>query len=365
MIKVPFNDLGWQWNQIAEAALPDIENLMSRAEYCLGPAVASFEADFARHFGYAHVIGVSSGTAALHLAVTALGLKPGDGVLIPAMTFAATAWAPLYVGARPVLCDVNPDTAEIDLDDAARRIDTTVRAIMPVHIYGQPANMERVMAFAAAYDLIVIEDAAQAVGARSGDRAIGGHGAAAGFSFYPGKNLGAAGEAGAVVTASNDVARRVRALRDHGQFARYTHSTIGFNYRMDGLQALVLAHKLRHLDDWTRQRRALAAVYSTELSDLPLVLPEIVNGDHVWHLYVVRTARRDALQAFLSERQIATGRHYPIPLNRQPALADYAGDGRFPVADQWAEQGLSLPLFAGMTPEQQAAVITAVRDFFA
>ncbi len=357
-------DLAWQWRVIAEAARPDIERTFETSAFCLGPAVEAFERRFADYLGVAYVVGVNSGTSALHLAMIAAGIGPGDAVLLPAHTFVATAWAVLYVGARPVLCDVDEDSGLIDLADAERRCDPTVKAIMPVHLYGRAVDMDAVGAFAARRGLVVIEDAAQAQGAEWRGRRVGGHGYAGCFSFYPGKNLGAAGEAGAIATNDAEAAARMRSLRNHAQGARYVHDELGFNYRMEGLQGVVLGHKLRHLDDWNARRGRIAGLYDEMLAGLPLVRPGRVPG-HVWHLYVVRTPERDALKAWLHERGIETGLHYPVPLHRQPCLAGLGhGADEFAVSVRWAEQCLSLPMHPGMADVQVQAVTEAVRGFY-
>lgn len=363
-IRVPFADLAAQWREIAEDIRPEIEALFESSAFCLGPAVEKFERAFADYLGVEHVVGVNSGTSALHLAMIAANIGPGDRVLIPAQTFIATAWAVLYVGAEPVLCDVEPDTGVIDVADAERRIDGRVKAIVPVHLFGQAADMSAVVALAERHGLTVIEDAAQAHGASVDGRRVGGFGRFAGFSFYPGKNLGAAGEAGAVVAADAADAERLRALRNHAQRARYLHAELGFNYRMEGLQGLVLRHKLARLEAWTARRRQIAQAYLDGLDGLPLELPREVRGRHVYHLFVVRTPRRDALMAALNEAGVQTGLHYPAPLNRQPALARWVADpDAYPQADRWANHGLSLPLHAAMTDEQVACVIDAARAF--
>src|SRR5262245_43571350 len=239
---VPFNDLSHQWREIKAGLLPDINRLFEDGAFCLGPFVDAFEQAIADYLGVEHAIGVNSGTSALHLALIAAGIQPGDKVLIPSHTFIATAWAVLYVGAIPVLCDVDADSATIDAGDADRRIDPTVKAIIPVHLYGQPADMKAVAELAARRGVVIVEDAAQAIGARYGSRRVGAIGRLGCFSFYPGKNLGAAGEGGLVVTDSAALARRIRALRDHAQEERYVHGEIGFNYRMEGMQGLILGH---------------------------------------------------------------------------------------------------------------------------
>lgn len=363
---VPFADLSRQWRQIASAALPDIQALFEASAFCLGPWVERFERDIAEYLGVKHAIGVNSGTSALHLAMIACGISPGDKVLVPAHTFIASAWPVLYLGATPVLCDVRPDSANIDLADAERRMSAGVKAIVPVHLYGQPCDMDEVMAFAHRNRLTVIEDACQAIGARWRGKRVGTIGELGCFSFYPGKNLGAAGEGGLIVTQNDDLARRMRALRVHAQQEPYVHGEIGFNYRMEGLQGLVLSHKLAHLDAWTDERRAIGRRYAEGLAGLPLELPEVVSGDHVWHLYVVRAEQRDALRAHLQQRGIQTGLHYPVPLHRQPALAGYGfSPSEYPVADRIAGRCLSLPIFVGMTEAETGRVIDGVRAFYA
>jgi dTDP-4-amino-4,6-dideoxygalactose transaminase len=284
---------------------------------------------------------------------------------VPANTFIATVWAVLYVGAVPVLCDVEPQGWTIDPADAERRCGPGVKAIIPVHLYGQPADMAAVTAVAERHGLVVIEDAAQAVGARYGGRRVGGIGRIGCFSFYPAKNLGAAGEGGLVTTDDPKIARRLRGLRNHAETKRYVHGEVGFNYRMDGIQGLILGHKLRRLDDWLEDRRAIACRYLNRLSDTPLELPRIANGDHVWHLFVVHTVERDRLRHYLAGNGIDTRLHYPVSLHRQAALAylDFDRD-TFPCADRNARECLSLPIFPGMTPDQMDRVIAKIRGFY-
>jgi dTDP-4-amino-4,6-dideoxygalactose transaminase len=362
---IPFTDLSFQWRQIEAKAQPDIRALFEDSTFCLGPFVERFEKAIADYLGVAHAIGVNSGTSALHLALIAAGIGRGDKVLVPSYTFVATAWGVLYVGGTPVLCDIEEESANIDLADAEKRLDPAVKAIIPVHLYGQPADMARVMAFAARHRLVVIEDAAQAIGARFNGRCLGTFGLCGCYSFYPAKNLGAAGEAGLVVTADDATARRLRALRHHAQTDRYVHTELGFNYRMEGLQGLVLGHKLPLLDVWTESRRKLARAYQERLAGLPLSLPQVVHDDHVFHLYVVRSKDRDRLRDYLQRAGIETGLHYPIPLHAQPALARWVSDPQsFPVADQYARECLSLPLFVGMTEEQIDRVCGTIGRFF-
>lgn len=362
---VPFVDLSIQWNQIRSNVLPDMERLFEASAFCLGPWAKDFEQRIAEYLGVRHAVAVSSGSAALHVAVIAAGIVPGDKVLVPTHTFIGTVWGLIYAGAIPVFCDVEAGAGTIDVRDAESKLDEKVKAIIPVHLYGQPADMAAVLDFARRHKLLVIEDVAQAIGARYDGQPLGSLGDFGCFSFYPGKNLGAAGEGGLVVTNDDRSADAMRALRDHGQAQRYVHQMIGYNYRMDGIQALVLGHKLAHLDDWTNQRRQIAQRYAEGLAGLPLTLPEIVHGDHVFHLYVVRTQQRDALKGHLDGHGVQTGLHYPIPLHKQPCFADMASaQGGFPVAEDYAGTALSLPMFAGLTPDQQDRVIDAVRSFF-
>jgi dTDP-4-amino-4,6-dideoxygalactose transaminase len=364
-LRVPFTDLSIQWRQIEEKALPDIHRLFQTGAFSLGPFVAQFEQAAAEYLGIAHAIGVNSGTSALHLALIAAGIGPGDKVLVPSHTFIATAWGVLYVGATPVLCDIEEESANIDLADAERRLDLAVKAIIPVHLYGQPAEMAGIMAFAARHGLVVIEDAAQAIGARFDGRCVGTFGLCGCYSFYPAKNLGAAGEAGLITTADHAIAERLRALRHHAQSERYVHDELGFNYRMEGLQGLILGHKLPLLDGWTDSRRKLAQAYHKRLAGLPLTLPQVVHGDHVFHLYVVRSKEREMLREHLGRAGIETGLHYPVPLHAQPALTRFVTDGdSFPVADRYARECLSLPLFVGMTERQLDHVCQTIRRFF-
>jgi dTDP-4-amino-4,6-dideoxygalactose transaminase len=364
-VRVPFNDLAIQWRAIADDVQLEFERIFTDSTYCLGPACEAFEEEIAAWLGTPQAIGVSSGTAALHLAAVAAGLRPGDEVLVPANTFIGSLWGIMYVGATPVLCDVERATGNIDLQDARGRVTDRTRAIIPVHLYGQPADMDAVIALATENDLTVIEDAAQSIGASWAGRMTSTIGHLGCISFYPGKNLGAAGEGGLVVTNDAALAQRLRALRNHGQRERYIHAELGFNYRMDSLQAAVLRHKLKLLAGWTSERRARAEVYDQTLAGLPLELPKVCNQDHVWHLYVVRTPYREALRNHLRARRIETGLHYPVPLHRQPCLAGLPSARLdFPESDRWANEGLTLPLFVGMTSAQQSYVVSAIREFF-
>jgi dTDP-4-amino-4,6-dideoxygalactose transaminase len=365
MVKVPFNNLALQWKEIAAGAQRDFDKVFATSQFSSGPFVAAFEKQIAEWMNVKHAIGVNSGTSALHLALLVAGVKAGDEVLLPAQTFIGTAWGVLYAGAVPVLCDVDEATGTINIAAARKLVTARTRAIIPVHLYGQPADMDAVADFAREFSLKVIEDAAQSIGATWNGRATGTLGDFGCLSFYPGKNLGAAGEAGLVVTSDAANAERLRSLRNHAQTEQYVHAELGFNYRMDGLQAVVLSHKLRRLSDWTTERGRLAAHYTEALGHLPLEVPEIRHQSHCWHLFVVRTPRRDELRQVLAKAGVETGLHYPVPLHRQPCMAPYVSvAATFPVSDRWAIEGLSLPLFVGMSDEQLDHVVATVRGFF-
>jgi dTDP-4-amino-4,6-dideoxygalactose transaminase len=363
--RVPFNDLTAQWQEIADDVRFDLETLFERSAFSAGPFVKAFEDDIAAYLGVRHAIAVNSGTSALHLATLAADIGPGDEVLVPSHTFIATLWGLLYAGATPVLCDVDEATATIDVADAQRRVTPRTKAIIPVHLYGQPADMGAVLQLAERFDLKVIEDNAQAIGARWKNTHLGTIGGLGCFSFYPGKNLGAAGEGGLVVTNDDELAARVRCLGNHGQRERYVHTDIGFNYRMDGVQGAILSRKLKRLDAWTERRRQLAARFQAGLAGLPLELPVVRFGDHVWHLFVVRTPRRKELREHLARANIETGLHYPIPCHRQPCLQHLQMDrNSYPQSDRWTRELLSLPLFYGMTDAQVDRVIDSIHEFF-
>jgi len=363
-VAVPFMDLKAQFQAVRDEVLPAMEEVAADAAFILGPRVAEFEEAFAAYTGANHCVAVNSGTSALHLALLAAGVGPGDEVITVPMTFVATSWAISYCGATPVFVDVDATTYTMDPNQVEARITPRTKAILPVHLYGQPADLGPLLYIGRRHGIPVIEDACQSHGATYRDHPVGSIGQSGCFSFYPGKNLGAFGEGGAVVT--NDVAKaaRMRTLRDHAQPTRYVHNEIGFNYRMDGLQGAVLRIKLNHLPDWDARRRDLAVRYRDRLADLPLGLPAVgPNRTHVWHLFVVRHPDRDRLRAALADRNIQTGLHYPTPVHLQPAYSHMgyqAGD--FPVTEAIARECLSLPLFPEMTDEQQDAVVEALAD---
>jgi dTDP-4-amino-4,6-dideoxygalactose transaminase len=366
-IDVPLSDLRQQNARINAQVMQAVGEVIDSAGFILGPKTAQFEADFAKYCGLKHCIGVNSGTSALHLALLCAGVGPGDEVITVPMTFIATSWGISYCGAKPVYIDVDPHTCTMNPELLEAAITPRTKAILPVHLYGQSAEMEPLMEIANRRGIPLIEDCAQAHGAQYRGQGVGTFGVSGCFSFYPGKNLGAFGEAGAVVTNDDAAAKRMRALRDHAQAERYHHSEVGYNYRMDGIQGAVLGVKLQHLDRWTDARTAMAERYLSQLSGLPLQLPaSLPDRRHVWHLFVARHPKRDELRKQLEARGIHTGLHYPVPLHLQEAYAGLgykAGD--FPVAEQIANECLTLPLYAEMTLQQQNAVVDALTDLLA
>ncbi|MBC7243237.1 MAG: DegT/DnrJ/EryC1/StrS family aminotransferase [Anaerolineae bacterium] len=363
---IPLVDLKAQYRSIQPDIDAAIRRVVENTSFILGKEVQAFEQAFAQYCGADHCIGVSSGTAALHLALRAAGISPGDEVITSPFTFVATAEAIWMAGARPVFVDIHPRYYCIHPDLIERAITPRTKAIMPVHLYGQPADMDPIMDIARRHQLLVIEDAAQAHGAEYHGRRTGTLGDIAGFSFYPGKNLGAYGDAGAVVTNNAELAERVRMLRDHGRRSKYEHEILGYGERLDALQAAILAAKLPHLETWTERRRALARRYHQLLVGAPVELPEEMSGTRmVYHIYAIRTSHRDALLQHLNAQGIGAGIHYPIPLHLQPSLR-YLGyqPGDFPEAERASQEVLSLPLYPEMTDEQQDMIVEAIRQFF-
>lgn len=365
-MRVPFFDLKAQ-NQALRAELDAaIGAVVSDAAFILGPAVERFERQFAEYIGVRHCVAVNNGTSALHLALLACGVGPGDEVITTPHTWISTSWAISYVGARPVFADIDPVTYTLSAEQARRAITPRTKAILPVHLYGRAADLDGLGALAEEFGVALVEDSAQAHGAKWRGRRVGGIGRAGCFSFYPSKNLGAFGEGGAVVADDDEVAARVRRLRDHSQARRHHHVEVGFNMRLEGLQGAVLSVKLPHLDGWNSARARLASLYASLLEGVPgLELPDQgPPGSHVWHLYVVLVPEgtREEVQARLAEEGVATGLHYPTPVHLQPAYAHLGHrPGDFPVAKDVARRCLSLPMYPEMTAEQVAAVAGAVR----
>jgi dTDP-4-amino-4,6-dideoxygalactose transaminase len=364
---VPFLDIAPMHSPLHETLLREISDLFESGAFTNGAAVASFETAFSAYCGAAHCIGVASGLDALRLGLLANGLEPGGEVVVPAATFVATLEAVTQAGGRPVVVDVSESDYCLDPAAAAAAIGSPTHSLLPVHLYGQMAEMDALLKLASDQGIRVIEDACQAHGAMRGGLHAGAAGTAAAFSFYPGKNLGAAGDAGALVTSDAAVAKHVCALRDHGQTAKYVHAYEGWTSRLDTIQALVLLRKLPLLDGWNEQRAAAAAFYGEALADVgDLVLPAAAHESRpVWHLYVIRTGEPERLAVSLRERGIGTGRHYPFPVHLTEAYA-WLGyrRGQFPVAEKLAHECLSLPMFPGISEDQLALVVEGIRAYF-
>ena len=365
VMKVPFLDLAAANLPLKDEIDAAIHDVIEKSAFAGGPFVTEFENDFAAYCQSRHAIGVGSGTDALWLALLALGVGSGDEVITAPNSFMATAEAITYCGAKPVFVDVDPCTYTLDpalLEDA---ITTKTKAIIPVHLFGQPADMDPILEIANQFGISVVEDACQAHGAEYKGRTAGSLADAACFSFYPGKNLGAFGEAGAVVTNDDGIAEKVRIFRDHGQIRKYHHKLIGWNGRMDGIQGAVLRIKLRHLDEANRRRRTHAAYYDQALCEFPsLQRPiEAAYARHVYHIYAIRTKRRDDLIQHLGGKNISTGIHYPVTIHLQDAYHSLGyATGSFPVAEQCANEFLSLPMFPELTIDQLKAVCDAIQD---
>jgi dTDP-4-amino-4,6-dideoxygalactose transaminase len=366
MPRVRFMDLGPQTRAVREEVLGAWNGILERGAFSGGDEVAAFERAFAEYLGAAHVVGCSDGTMALVLLLRAAGIGPGDEVLTAPTSFFATAEAIVHAGARPVFADVEYETGNLDPERVELALTERVRAVIAVHLGGRPAEMEQLREIASREGVMLFEDAAQAHGALYRGRKAGTLADGAGFSFYPTKNLGAFGEAGAVAVPDAEAAERLRALRDHGQTTRHRHVESGYNARLDPLQAAVLRSKLPHLDRWIAERRAIAAQYRRELEGLPLGLPkEGGAAEPVYHLFTVRTPERDRLRDHLAARGIETGSHYPTPMHLQAALASLGHEpGDFPNAERYAAHQLSLPLYPGLAAEAVAEVAGAIRAFF-
>ncbi len=367
MTNIKLVDLHSQYEPLRDEILAEVSNVFDGMQLFLGENTFRLEEEFAAFCQARYAIGVGSGTDALYLALRACGVVPGDEVITVPNTFFATVEAIVLAGATPLFVDIDPETNNMDPPLIEAAITPRTRAIVPVHLYGQPADMKPILKIARKHGLRVIEDACQAHGAEYDGRCVGGIGDAAAFSFYCAKNLGAYGEAGMVVTNDRNVATSVQMLRNHGSSERYHHTEYGVNSRMDEIQAAVLRVKLRHLDESNTRRRAWAFEYNRSLAELPEVtLPgELPYTQHVYHLFVINVRPRDELRDWLNDRGIETGIHYPIPLHLQEACADLGrGPGSFPHAEASAEQILSLPMYAELTIDQVSYVCQTIRDFF-
>jgi len=364
-MSIPFVDLAAQHQEIAEEVEAGLASVFARTAFVGGPEVTSFEEEYAGYVGARHCVGVANGTDALELALRAVGVERDDEVILPANTFIATAEAVSRIGARPVLVDVDDEYLLIDPDLVARAVTSRTRAVVPVHLFGQVAPVEQLAEVCEQAGIPIVEDAAQSQGARRFGRPAGSLGTAAGTSFYPGKNLGAAGDAGAVTTDDDDVATRVRLLGAHGSPTKYVHDVVGMNSRLDTVQAVYLRAKLSRLEKWNQLRREAAARYADLLADVPGVrAPRSMPGNEdVWHLYVVRVTQRDRVLAELSAAGIGVGIHYPTPVHLTAAYADLGRTpGSFPVSEAAAGEILSLPMFPHLTEDQQASVVEQLCD---
>jgi dTDP-4-amino-4,6-dideoxygalactose transaminase len=362
-IQVPYLDLKAQYRSIRSEVDAAVSRVLEDAQFVLGPEVAGFEREFAAYCGTSDCVALNSGTSALHLALLAAGVGPGDEVITVSFTFVASVAAILYAGAQPILVDIDPRSFTMDPLKLEAAITPRTRAILPVHLYGQSADMDPIMEAARRHRLVVIEDAAQAHGAKYKGRPLGSIGDIACFSFYPTKNLGAYGEGGAVTTNNPEYAQKVRSLRDWGQDGKYHHLLRGYNYRMEGLQGAILRVKLRYLERWTEARRAIAAQYDRLLSNCGPELPvEMPWARHVYHLYTLKTDDRDGLQSALKADGIQTAVHYALPAHLQPAYANLGyGKGSLPHSEAVAQQVLSLPIYPELSEAAVAKVVAGVK----
>ncbi len=365
---IPFLDLQAEYRELAHDGLEtEILASLRKAQYIHGNAVHSFEKNWAAYCGTAEAVAMDSGTAALEIAMKALGIGPGAEVIVPAHTFIATAAAVALCGARPVFVDADPRTWQLDRTLIPQVITPRTRAVIAVHLYGQPCNLEELAALCRKHRLLLIEDAAQAQGATFGKRRVGSFGAVGCFSFYPAKNLGAFGDAGAITTNDPELAQRMRRLCNHGRTTKYEHAEVGENLRMDEMQGVVLDFKLSYLDRWNRRRREIAGSYRRQLADLPLFFPELVPGtEPVHHLYPVASTRRDELLRYFAACGIDAGIHYPVPLHLQPAFSSMGyRRGMMPVAEWIGREEISLPIGPFMTDNHVDRVCETLRQFYA
>jgi dTDP-4-amino-4,6-dideoxygalactose transaminase len=364
MEPVPYLDLHAQYHAVRSDVLAALEEICESSRFAQGPATLNFEGEFAAYCGVDHCVSLNSGTSALHLALRCLDVGPGDEVVTVSMTFIATAWAISYVGATPVFVDIDPVRRTLNPGDLEAAITSRTKAIIPVHLYGMPAEMDRINAIAERHGVPVIEDAAQAHGAKYRGRRVGQFGQIACFSFYPGKNLGAYGEGGALITNDPLIAQRARSLRDHAQSQRYLHNEIGYNYRMDSFQGAVLSIKLQHLDEWNTARIDCARLYTELLKDSSYKLPaHISDSECVWHCYVIETPERDRVRSDLQDAGIQSAIHYPVPIHLQKAYAhlDYRS-GDLPVTEALCEHCLSLPIYPELSKEKISRVASVLLD---
>lgn len=366
-MQIPLVDLKAQYQALKGEINSELKKIFSSGVFVKGPILEQFEKDFANFIGTKYCIGVASGTDALHLSLLALGIGKDNEVILPVNTFVATAYAILYVRAKPVFVDVDSQTFNIDVNKIENRITKHTKAIIPVHLYGQPAEMDKILSIAKKYKLAVVEDACQTHGALFLDKNVGTFGDLACFSFYPSKNLGAYGDGGAITTQSIKFTNLIKKLREYGTTSKYTYDLIGINSRLDPIQAAILQIKLKYLKQWNQKKIKLAQYYNQKLKSLKFVKTPFVDGKstHVYHLYVIQTPRRDELAKFLASVGIQTGIHYPLPLHLQKSLL-FLGykKGDFPIAERLSNEILSLPMYPELTSYQQNYIIESIKKFF-
>ena len=375
-MEVPFLDLKAQYKSIKIEIDSAIQKVLDGTSFILGPAVTEFEKEFAKMHNVKYCLGTSSGTDGNHLALWSLGIESGDEVIIPANTFIATAWGATLCGAKPVFVDCHYQSYNLDPNKVQKAINKKTKAIVAVHLYGQPADMDSLRQIAEEHNIHLVEDAAQAHLAEYKGKKVGNFSEVTSFSFYPGKNLGAYGEAGAIVTNNEDIFYRIKKLREHGQSKKYYHDSFGHNYRMEGIQGAVLSVKLKYIEKWTNERRRVAQRYKELLGRCEeIILPaEMPDHKHVYHLYVIKVNKgnlqknkddRDKLQTFLQEQKISTGLHYPVPLHLQECFKFFGYKrGDFPETEMLADSGLSLPMYPELTDEQIEYVSNAILKYF-
>ncbi|MDF2608126.1 MAG: degT [Bacillales bacterium] len=369
MQKIPMLDLSEQYKELREEMLKVVDEVMGSSMFILGDNVKKLEKDVAKYSNVNHAIGVANGSDAIHIALQAAGVGPGHEVITTPFTFFATGGAIVRAGAKPVYVDIDPITYNIDPEKIEEAITPNTKAIIPVHLYGQMADMVRISEIAKKHNLVVIEDAAQAIGARINDKAVGELGTAATYSFFPTKNLGAYGDGGMIVTGNDEIAELCRVIRVHGSKPKYYHHVLGYNSRLDELQAAILNVKFPHLDKWSELRRQHADVYTKLLKEKvgdKVVTPVEVEGRyHVFHQYTIRVEKRDELQKFLAENGVSTMVYYPLPLHIQPVFKDLGYvEGDMPIAEKAANEALSLPMFPELKVEQQEYVVETLAKFF-
>jgi dTDP-4-amino-4,6-dideoxygalactose transaminase len=364
METIPYLDLRAQYRSLRSEVLSALEEVCESTSFAQGRATSEFEAKFAAYCGVDHCVSLNSGTSALHLALRCLDIGPGHEVVTVSMSFIATAWAITYVGATPVFVDIDPVRRTLNPDNLEAAITPRTKAIVPVHLYGMPAEMDRIMDIAERHGVPVIEDAAQAHGAKYRNKPVGLFGEIACFSFYPGKNLGAYGEGGALITNDASIAQRSRSLRDHAQSQKYLHAEIGYNYRMDSFQGAVLAIKLKHLDEWNTARNEVAQFYTELLKHSLYKLPaHLSDSECVWHCYVIETPERDRIRSALQDVGIQSAVHYPVPIHLQKAYAHLGyQSGDLPVTEALCEHCLSLPIYPELSKEKISRVASALLD---